>query len=63
MKPWRRSWISPKIVVLDLMLPGQSGLHVCREIRNLSDTPIVILTARKMTWTISLALSPVLTIT
>ena len=26
----------PKIVVLDLMLPGQSGLHVCREIRNVS---------------------------
>lgn len=37
----------PKIVVLDLMLPGQSGLHVCREIRNVSDTPIVILTAKE----------------
>ena len=37
----------PKMVVLDLMLPGQSGLHVCREIRNVSDTPIVILTAKE----------------
>lgn len=37
----------PKMVVLDLMLPGQSGLQVCREIRSLSDTPIVILTARE----------------
>ncbi|MBK5540755.1 winged helix-turn-helix domain-containing protein [Pseudomonas sp. TH07] len=37
----------PKIVVLDLMLPGQSGLHVCREIRAVSDTPIVILTAKE----------------
>ena len=37
----------PRIVVLDLMLPGQSGLHVCREIRNVSDTPIVILTAKE----------------
>ena len=37
----------PKIVVLDLMLPGQSGLQVCREIRSVSDTPIVILTAKE----------------
>ncbi|NBF06462.1 response regulator [Pseudomonas sp. Fl5BN2] len=37
----------PKLVVLDLMLPGQSGLHVCREIRAVSDTPIVILTAKE----------------
>ena len=37
----------PKIVVLDLMLPGQSGLHVCRAIRAVSDTPIVILTAKE----------------
>jgi len=37
----------PAMVVLDLMLPGQDGLQVCREIRALSDTPIVILTARE----------------
>ncbi len=37
----------PKLVVLDLMLPGQSGLHVCREIRAVADTPIVILTAKE----------------
>ncbi|MDC0687418.1 winged helix-turn-helix domain-containing protein [Mitsuaria sp. RG] len=37
----------PSMVVLDLMLPGKDGLHVCREIRALSDTPIVILTARE----------------
>ncbi|SDT93652.1 Response regulator receiver domain-containing protein [Pseudomonas orientalis] len=37
----------PKMVVLDLMLPGQSGLHVCREIRTVSDTPIVILTTKE----------------
>jgi len=35
------------VVVLDLMLPGQSGLHVCRAIRAVSDTPIVILTAKE----------------
>lgn len=38
---------TPKMVVLDLMLPGQSGLQVCREIRRVSDTPIVILTAKE----------------
>lgn len=37
----------PTIVVLDLMLPGQSGLQVCREIRSVSETPIVILTAKE----------------
>ncbi len=37
----------PKVVVLDLMLPGQSGLQVCRGIRNVADTPIVILTAKE----------------
>lgn len=37
----------PKVVVLDLMLPGQSGLQVCREIRALAATPIVILTAKE----------------
>jgi two-component system alkaline phosphatase synthesis response regulator PhoP len=39
----------PDLVVLDLMLPGSSGLEVLREIRNesaVSETPVIILTAR-----------------
>ncbi len=36
----------PDILVLDLMLPGVSGLDVCRQIRKDSDTPILMLTAR-----------------
>ena len=37
---------APDLVVLDLMLPGKSGLEVCRELRKESDVPIVMLTAR-----------------
>lgn len=36
----------PDLVLLDLMLPGVSGLDVCREIRNVSDVPIIIVTAK-----------------
>jgi DNA-binding response OmpR family regulator len=36
----------PDVVVLDLMLPGMSGIDVCRVIRAESDVPILILTAR-----------------
>ncbi len=36
----------PDLVVLDLMLPGMSGLDVCRQIRLSSDVPIIILTAK-----------------
>ena len=36
----------PDLVVLDLMLPGMDGLQVCRTIRQESDVPIVMLTAR-----------------
>ena len=35
----------PSAVVLDVMLPGQSGLELCRWIRSRSDLPIVLLTA------------------
>lgn len=35
----------PDLVVLDLMLPGISGLDVCRRLRATSDIPIVMLTA------------------
>ena len=36
----------PNLVVLDLMLPGMSGLDVCRTIRGRSQVPIIMLTAR-----------------
>ena len=34
------------VVVLDLMLPKVSGEEVCRRIRNASDVPIIMLTAK-----------------
>ncbi len=36
----------PDAVVLDVMLPGRDGFQICREIRELSGTPILMLTAR-----------------
>jgi DNA-binding response OmpR family regulator len=36
---------APDLVVLDLMLPGMSGLEVCRRLRQTSDVPVVMLTA------------------
>lgn len=36
----------PDLVILDLGLPGMDGLDVCRELRKISDVPIIILTAR-----------------
>ncbi|MGH8775788.1 MAG: response regulator transcription factor [Jiangellaceae bacterium] len=36
---------APDLVVLDLMLPGMSGLEVCRRLRRMSDVPVVMLTA------------------
>jgi two-component system, OmpR family, alkaline phosphatase synthesis response regulator PhoP len=38
--------ISPDIIVLDIMLPGKSGLDVARDLRAHSDTPIIMLSAR-----------------
>jgi len=38
---------TPDIVVLDLMLPGMDGMVVCRQIREQSEVPILILTARE----------------
>ena len=36
----------PDLIVLDLMLPGIDGLEVCRTLRDESDVPIIMLTAR-----------------
>src|SRR5580658_2707182 len=33
------------LILLDVSLPGISGIEVCREIRRNSDVPIIILTA------------------
>ena len=37
---------NPDIIILDLMLPGMDGNDICREIRKVSDVPIIMLTAR-----------------
>ena len=34
------------LILLDLMLPGLSGTEVCKEIRNRSSVPIIMLTAK-----------------
>ena len=39
--------IAPDVVVLDLMLPGLDGMEVCRQLRAISEVPILILTARE----------------
>lgn len=36
----------PDLVLLDLMLPGMSGEDVCKEIRKISNVPIIMLTAK-----------------
>ncbi|MEY3671059.1 MAG: Transcriptional regulatory protein ompR [Pseudomonadota bacterium] len=36
----------PDLIVLDLMLPGEDGLTLCRELRSQSDVPVLMLTAR-----------------
>lgn len=36
----------PDLVVLDLMLPGEDGLSICRKVRHRYDGPILMLTAR-----------------
>jgi DNA-binding response OmpR family regulator len=36
----------PDLVVLDIMLPGMDGWEVCRQLRAVSDIPVIFLTAR-----------------
>lgn len=37
---------SPNLILLDLMLPGMDGYQVCREIRQRSNVPIIMLSAK-----------------
>ncbi|MBX3087879.1 MAG: response regulator transcription factor [Cryobacterium sp.] len=39
----------PDLVLLDLMLPGKSGIEVCQELRAESGVPIIMLTAKSDT--------------
>lgn len=36
----------PDLIILDIGLPGMDGLETCRRLRELSDTPIIFLSAR-----------------
>lgn len=38
--------VNPDLIILDLMLPGKSGFDVCKEIRQVSDVPVIMLTAK-----------------
>lgn len=37
---------NPDLVILDIMLPGEDGLSICRKVKAERDIPILILTAR-----------------
>ncbi|OQB14943.1 MAG: Transcriptional regulatory protein SrrA [Firmicutes bacterium ADurb.Bin193] len=41
---------SPSVIILDIMLPGNDGWQVCRNIRNISNVPIIMLTAKGETY-------------
>ena len=36
----------PAAIILDLMLPGSDGIQICRDLRQFSDVPVLMLTAR-----------------
>jgi two-component system response regulator BaeR len=36
----------PNLILLDIMLPGKDGMQLCREIRQFSNVPIIMITAR-----------------
>ena len=40
----------PALMVLDIMLPGMDGLTVCKEVRKISQIPIIMLTAKDETF-------------
>ena len=44
---WRAFEQGPvDLVLLDIMSPGTSGIDVCRELRRISDVPIIFISAK-----------------
>jgi two-component system, OmpR family, response regulator len=43
---FRQSFGDPDLIVLDVMMPGEDGLSICRRVRAASRVPIIMLTAR-----------------
>jgi two-component system OmpR family response regulator len=43
---FRATFGEPDLVVLDIMLPGEDGLSICRRVRAASRVPILLLTAK-----------------
>ena len=37
---------APDLILLDIMLPGKDGMEICREIRQFSNVPIIMITAQ-----------------
>lgn len=37
---------SPDVILLDVNMPGMSGIETCREIRRFSDAPVIIISVR-----------------
>ena len=42
--------VTPSLVLLDIMLPGMDGRDVCKEIRRISNIPVIMLTAKGETF-------------
>ena len=42
--------VKPDMVLLDVMMPKMDGLEVCRRIRKLGNTPVIMLTAKGETF-------------
>ncbi len=38
--------LNPDIILLDIMIPGMDGWQICKEIRKISNIPIIMLTAK-----------------
>ena len=37
---------NPQLILLDIMMPYKNGLEVCKEVRKISNVPIIMITAR-----------------